>query len=51
MEASLSTSTGMWDDYRFSGVREVILVPDEGSVTVRYYDGREEMVGLADNGL
>jgi hypothetical protein len=51
MEASLSTSTGMWDDYRFSGVREVILAPDEGSVTVRYYDGREEMVGLADNGL
>ena len=47
MEASLSTCTGMWDDYRFSGVREVILAPDERSVAVRYYDGHEEVVGLA----
>jgi len=46
MEASLSTTTGMWDDYRFSGVREVLLAPDEQSVTVRYFDGREETVPL-----
>lgn len=47
MEASLSPCTGMWDDYRFSGVREVIVAPDEGSVAVHYYDGREETVPLA----
>ena len=46
MEASLSTTTGMWDDYRFSGVREVLIAPDEQSVLVRYYDGREETVPL-----
>jgi len=46
MEASLSTTTGMWDDYRFSGVREVLIAPDELSVIVRYHDGREETVQL-----
>lgn len=42
MEASLSTETGMWDDYRFSGVCEVTIANDEQSVNVRYHDGREE---------
>ena len=46
MEASLSTDTGMWDDYRFSGAREVIVAPDEQSVLVKYHDGLEEMVPL-----
>jgi len=46
MEASLSTDTGMWDDYRFRGVREVIVAPDEESVIVKYHDGSEEMVPL-----
>jgi hypothetical protein len=46
MEASLSTTTGMWDDYRFSGVREVLIASDEQSVVVRYFDGREETVLL-----
>jgi hypothetical protein len=46
MEASLSTTTGTWDDYRFSGVCEVTIAPDEHSVNVRYYDGREETVPI-----
>jgi len=46
MEASLSTTTGMWENYRFSGVREVTIAPDEGSVVVQYFDGREEKVCL-----
>jgi hypothetical protein len=46
MEASLSTTTGIWDDYRFSGVCEVTIAPDEHSVNVRYYDGREETVPI-----
>ena len=46
MEASLSRDTGMWDDYQFSGVREVIVAPDEQSVILRYHDGPDEMVPL-----
>jgi len=46
MQASLSTTTGMWNDYRFYGVCEVTLAPDEKSVTVRYHDGREERVPI-----
>ncbi|MCP4541419.1 MAG: hypothetical protein GY832_30180 [Chloroflexi bacterium] len=46
MEASLSTSSGSWDDHHFSGVREVIIAPDEQSVIVKYYDDREEIVPL-----
>jgi hypothetical protein len=46
MEASLSRSTGLWDDYGFSGVSEVTLALDEQSVLVRYHDGREERVPL-----
>jgi hypothetical protein len=44
MEASLSTETGMWDDYRLSGVCAVLIGPGERSVTVRYHDGHEELV-------
>jgi hypothetical protein len=46
MEASLSTTTGMWDDYRFSGVCEVSLAPDNQSVIVAYCDGREAVIPL-----
>ncbi len=46
MEASLSRDTGMWDDYRFSGVCEVSVAPDEQSVIVKYHDGLEEVVPL-----
>jgi len=46
MEASLSTSSGLWDDYRFYGVSGVTIAPDEGSVIVKYHDGREETVSL-----
>jgi hypothetical protein len=46
MEASLSTDTGMWEDYRFSGACEVSLTPDGQSVIVKYYGGHEEAVPL-----
>lgn len=46
MEASLSTTTGLWDDYHFSGVCEVLIAPDEQVVIVRYHDGCEETVQL-----
>jgi hypothetical protein len=46
MEASLSTTTGMWDDHCFYGVCGVAIAPDEESVIVKYYDGREEAVLL-----
>jgi hypothetical protein len=46
MEASLSTSTGMWDDHHFSGVCELTIAPDEQSVIVKYYSGREETAPL-----
>jgi hypothetical protein len=47
MEAGLSTETGLWDDYRFSGVCEVTIAPDRLWVIVQYCDGREEMVPLS----
>ncbi len=46
MEASLSRSTGMWDDHQFFGVCEVIIAADEQSVIVKYCDGREETLPL-----
>lgn len=46
MEASLSTSTGQWDDYHFYGVSEVTITSDETAVKVQYYDGREEILAL-----
>jgi hypothetical protein len=44
MRAGLSTDTGLWDDYAFSGVREVTLSPDGQSVLVQHWDGNEEVV-------
>ncbi len=46
MEASLSTDTGLWDDYAFSGAAEVRIAPDGLAVTIRYHDGVEETVPL-----
>lgn len=45
MEASLG-DMGLWDDYHFSGVKEVIIAPDEQSVAAHYYDGHEETFQL-----
>ena len=46
MEASFSATTGSWEDYHGSGVREVAVAPDEETVIVKYYDGREETIAL-----
>lgn len=46
LEASLSTGTGLWDDYHFSGAREVRIAPDGLSAIVTYHDGREETAPL-----
>ena len=46
MEASLSRENGMWDNYHYAGVREVIISADEQSISVRYYNGREEKIAL-----
>ena len=46
MEATLSRDDASWDNYEFTGVREVIISPDEESVTVRYFDGLEETLPL-----
>jgi hypothetical protein len=44
--ASLSRTTGMWDDYSYSGVREVAISPGEELVLVTDWDGRTECVPL-----
>lgn len=49
MEASLSPDTGLWDDYRYSGVCEVTIADGDQSVVVRYHDGREETVEIPVN--
>ncbi|MBN1139516.1 MAG: hypothetical protein JXM73_23270 [Anaerolineae bacterium] len=46
MEASLSRDSGVWDDYQFSGVCEVVIAPDETAAIVSYCDGREERITL-----
>jgi hypothetical protein len=46
MEASLSRETGLWDDYHFSGVCEVSVVPGEWAVYVKYCNGHEEFIPL-----
>lgn len=46
MEASLSTTSGMWEDYRLAGVCRVCIAPDERSVVVEFCDGRRETVPL-----
>ena len=46
MEATLSRDDASWDNYEFTGAREVIISPDEESVTIRYFDGLEETLPL-----
>ena len=46
LSASLSLSTGQWDDYSYGGVSGVTVAPDERSVRVSYYGGAEEIVPL-----
>ena len=46
MEASFSATTGSWEDYHWSGVREVAVAPDDKTVIVEYYDDREETIAL-----
>ena len=46
MEASFSATTGSWEDYHGSGVREVAVAPDEKTVIVKYYDDRTETIAL-----
>ncbi len=46
MEASLSRDSATWEDYQFTGAREVIVSADQQSVTVRYHDGLEETLPL-----
>ena len=46
MSASMSRSTGQWDDYTYGGVRQVTIAPDQGSVRVMYYGEHEETVPL-----
>jgi hypothetical protein len=46
MRASLSRTSGMWDDYNCSGVREVAIAPDGESVVVTDCEGRTESVPL-----
>ena len=46
MEASMSRDTGMWEDYRFTGVSEVAVALDERSILVRYHHGAQEVIPL-----
>ena len=46
MAASFSATTGSWEDYQWSGVREVAVAPDEKTVIVTYYDDRAETIAL-----
>ena len=46
MSATLSRDSGLWDDYVYTGVSQVQLLPDGDAVLVRYYDGRSEIVVL-----
>jgi hypothetical protein len=46
MEASLSTSTGLWDDYRYYGVYNVSISPDGQAAIVEHADGRVEAILL-----
>lgn len=46
LSASLSRSTGQWEDYQYGGVCEVIIAPDAAVVVVKYYSGQEETAPL-----
>ena len=46
LDATLSTDTGLWNDYRISGVCEISIAEDDRSILAKYCDGREEIVAL-----
>ena len=46
MEASLSRDNGLWNDYNYSGVCEVLISPDDQNAIVRYHDGSNEFVAI-----
>lgn len=46
LEAGFSPDTGLWDDYRLSGMREVRVAEGERSVIMKNGDGHEETVSL-----
>jgi len=46
MEASLSTDTGLWDDFRTYGVYNVRISPDGQAAIVEHCDGRVEAIPL-----
>lgn len=46
MEASLSRDDGQWDDYHYSGVRQVTIAEDQRTALVEHFDGTTEQVSL-----
>ncbi len=46
-EMSARLDGGVWSDHQYSGVREVVIAPDQRSVHVKYHDGRRERVSLS----
>jgi hypothetical protein len=46
IEAALSRDTGLWEDYRLTGVSDVALALDGRSAIVTYHDGRVQTVPL-----
>ncbi len=49
LDASLSTKTGLWDDYRASGAAKVTVAEDERSAIVIYHDAHEETIQIGEN--
>jgi len=45
-EMSASLGNGTWQNYLYTGVCEVVIAPDEQTVRVKYYDGREVTIPL-----
>ena len=46
MEANLSRETAQWDDYHYSGVRQVTISKDQRTALVEYFDGIQEQISL-----
>jgi hypothetical protein len=42
VEASLSKDNGLWTDYHYSGVCEVVISADEQTALVKYHDGNRK---------
>ena len=46
MEASLSKDNGLWTDYHYSGVCEVVISADEQTALVNYHDGNQKFFSI-----